>query len=194
VLSALVAAAALVIVLAGRGSTHQHSTLRPPTIGIGATRACVRTGAEAQSDDRSSIALTATVEVPVSVTEQASGPRGVVTVTRSDVVKATAAAREPLEVKRTARAKARACANGASTAAAGAAALRIAYADALATAHSRATHEAERSLTALIDRRYHAVLAAAKRKAAARAQQLALAAEATLASKAKAEARRRAGA
>jgi hypothetical protein len=116
-----------------------------------------------------------------------------VAVTRSEVVSARATAAEPVAVKRTADARARACANGDSSTAAHAAALRIAYADALASAHTMARSEAARSLTALINSQYRTVLADAKRKAAARAHQLALAAEGPLASKAEDEARKRAG-
>ncbi len=193
VLSALLAAAALAIVLAGRGSTQRHSTSRPPTIGIGAARACVRTGAAATVEERSTIRLRATVEAPVSVTEQATGPNGTVAVTRSEVLSATATATEPVAVKRTADDRARACANGESSTAAHTAALRLAYADALTRAHAIAMHQAAGALTALINSRYHAVLDAAKRKAGTRAHKLALAAEAPLATKAAEEARKRAG-
>jgi hypothetical protein len=192
VLSALVAAAALAIVVAGQGA-GSRPTVQPPTIGIGSARACITTRAEAQVTDRSSIVVTAKVEDPVSVTEQASGPRGIATVTRSEVVSATVRADEPVEVKRTVGAKARVCAHGESSTAARATALRAAYARALATAHGLAAHQAAHALKALIHSRYPTVLAGARGRAGARAHQLALLAEASLAAKAEADARRRAG-
>jgi hypothetical protein len=153
----------------------------------------VTTSAAAQSDDRSAIVITASAQAPVSVTEQASGPRGIATVTRSEVVTARVKADQPVEIKRAIGARARACANGDSTAAARTAALREAYGRALLAAHKLAATEAAHSLTALIHRQYPAVVAEAQSKAAARAHQLALAAEASLAAQAQAEARRRAG-
>jgi hypothetical protein len=193
VLSALVAAAALAIVLAGRGSGSQPTTTEPSTIGTGPAHACITTGAEARFDDRSAIVVTAKVEQPVTVTESASGPRGIATVMRSEVVSASVRADQPVEVKRTAAARARACAHGESPTAARAAALRAAYARALAAAHALAVRQGARALRAMIHSRYSIVLANARARAGAEAHRLALAAEASLATKARAEARRRAG-
>ena len=193
VLSALVAAAAVAIVLVGRAPSHQPGSSRPPTIGIGSTRACVTTTAEAQSDDRSAIVITASAEAPLQVTEQASGPRGIVTVTRSEIVTARVKADEPVEVKRTSGARARACANADSTTAARTAALRVAYARALAAAHALAAKQAAQALTAALHNRYPSVLAQTRNQAAARARRLALSAEPSLAARAQAEARSRAG-
>jgi hypothetical protein len=192
-LSALVAAAALVITLAGRGSTHRPATPTPPSIGIGSTRACVTTGAAAQSDDRSAIVVNATVQAPVRVTEQASGPNGTATVTRSKLVSARASADEPVAVKHTSAARVRACAEGNSMTAARTTALRAAYARALSDAKGLAAHQAAQSLTELVHAEYPAVLAAAKSKAAARAHQLALTAGALLAAQARTQALQRAG-
>lgn len=192
VLSALVAAAALAIAIAGRGSGGT-STTQPPTIGIGATRACVTTSARALSDDRSAIVVTASAQAPVNVTEQASGPKGVAAVTRGEVLTARARADQPLEVKRTAGARARACADGDSRTAARAAAVREAFSRALAVAHALASEEARQSLRALMQREYRSVAATAQSAATSRAHRLALAAEPALASQAHAEARSRAG-
>lgn len=193
-LSALVAAAALAIVLLGRGSSNQPTTNQPPTVGTGSSHACVTTGAEAESDERSAIVINATTRAPVSVTEWASGPRGIAAVTRAEVVTARVKADEPVEVKRTTAARARACANADSPTAARTAALRAAYAHALATAHALAAKEAAQSLRALIHNQYPSLVSAARGKAAARAHQLARAAEPSLAREAQAQARRRAGA
>jgi hypothetical protein len=193
VLSALVAASALAIVLADRGAGRQPTTSQPPSLGIGPSHACITTSAEARSTDRSAIVLSAKVEQPVNVTEQASGPRGIATVTRSVVVSATIRADEPVEVKRTALARARACAQGESQTAARAAALRTAYGRALNRAHTLASRQAAKSLASLIHTQYPVVLANARSKAEAKAHQLGLKVEASLEAKAKAEARRRAG-
>lgn len=194
VLSALIAASALAIVLADRGSGRQPTATQPPSIGTGPTHACITTGAEARVVLRSTIVVSAKVEQPVSVTEQASGPRGVATVTRSEVVSATIRADEPVEVKRTAVAHARACAHGESQVAARARALRAAYTRALAAARAAAKRQATKALAALIHTQYPVVLANARSRAGAKAHQLGLVVEAELATKAKAEARRRAGA
>lgn len=193
VLSTLVAAAALAIVLAGRGSTHHPTTGTPPTIGIGTTTACVTTRAAAQSDDRSGIVANATANAPVRVTEQAGGPKGLATVTRSEIVGARVSTTQPLEVKRTAVAHARVCAKGDSTTAARTTALRSAYARALAAAQKLAARQAGQSLKQLIHSEYPKVLAEAQSDAAARAHRLALAAGPELAARAQAEARQRAG-
>jgi hypothetical protein len=193
VLSALLAASALAIVLADRGNSRQPTGNQPPTISSGPSHACITTRAEATSINRSAIVVSAKVEQPVNVTEQASGPKGIATVTRSEVVSATIRADEPVEVKRTAVAHARACANGESQTAARATALRTAYARALAAAHAAAARQAARSLAALIKKQYPTVLANARTKAGAKAHQLGLKVEASLEAKAKAEARRRAG-
>ena len=192
VLATLVAGAALAIAIAGRGSGGQ-STARPPTIGIGATGACVTTSAQALSDDRSAIVITASAEAPVSVTEQASGPKGLASVTRGEVVTARARADQPVEVKRTAGARARACARGDSASAARAVALRKAYARALVLAHAAASREAGQLLRTLMQREVRSVAAIAQSAATARAHRLALAAEAGLVAKARALARGRAG-
>jgi len=193
VLSTLVAAAAITIALADRGSSHPTGTGHPPTVGIGSSTACVTTAAEAQSDDRSAIVLNATASAPVRVSEQATGPNGVAIVTRSEVVTARIKADEPVEVKRTTDASARACARGESSTAARTTALRAAYARARAAAHALAVRQAAASLSRLIHGEYPTVLADAKSRAAARAHELAVQASITLAAKAAAEARQRAG-
>lgn len=193
VLSALVAAAALAIALAGRGSGHQPTTSQPPTVGIGPASACITTGALARVADRSAIVISATAHAPVRVTEQAVGPRGIATVTRSEMVSASVKARAPVEVQRTSGARARVCAKGQSPTAARARAVRAAYARALTAAHSLAVRQAGQSLNALIHSQYPRVLAAAKNRAAAKAHQLAVAAGTALAARARAQARQRAG-
>jgi hypothetical protein len=192
VLSTLVAGAALAIAIAGIGSSHQ-STTRPPTIGIGPAGTCVTTSAEALADDRSAIVITASAQAPVNVTEQASGPKGIATVTRGEVVTARARADQPVEVKRTAFARARACARGDSATAARAIALRRAFERALALAHMTASREAGQSLEGLLQREYRTVVATAQSAAAERAHRLAVAAEVALAAQAQALARTRAG-
>lgn len=192
VLSVLVAGAAVAIGVAGQGGGHPPRT-RPPTIGIGSSHACVTTRAEAQAEDRSAIVTTVTARAPVSVTEQAIGPKGIATVTRSEVAAARIRANQPLVVRRIAVASARACANSASSRGARTAALRKAYALALAAAHAQALKDAAGELARAIHKQSPSVLALARTKAAARAHQLALAAEARLAGEAKAEARQRAG-
>lgn len=193
VLSTLVAAAALAITLAGRGSSHPPGSSRPPTLGIGSTRACVTTDAEARSDERSAIVINATAAAPVRVSEQAAGPNGIATVTRSEVVSARIKADEPIEVERTTGARARVCADGESSTAARTTALRAAYARALAAAHALAVRQAARSLTRLIRSEYPTVLAEARGRASARAHGLALRAATALAAQARSEARQRAG-
>lgn len=192
VLATLVAAAALAITLAGRGSSSKPTT-QAPTIGIGATRACATTSAEAVSDDRSAIVISASAQAPVKVTEQASGPGGVATVTRSELVTARIRADQPVEVSQTAGARASACARGYSTTSARAAALRQAYGRALAAAHALASREAGDSLRALMGREYRSVASTAQTAAADRAHRLALATESALAAEAETQARSQAG-
>jgi hypothetical protein len=192
VLSVLVAGAAVAIFLAGQGGGHRANT-RPPTIGLGPSHACVTTRAEAQAEDHSAIVITATAQAPVLVTEHAVGPKGIATVTRSGVATARVRAEQPVGVKRTAVAQARACANSASSGGARTAALRRAYAVALAAAHAQAIKDAAGELATAMHEQYPSVLAQARTKAEARAHQLARAAEAPFAREAQAEARRRAG-
>lgn len=192
-LSTLVAIAAIALALAGRGSGHKPTTGRPPTFETGRAKACVTTTAEAEVAERSAIVITATARAPISVTEQASGPRGIATVTRSEVVTARVRADEPVEVKRTTGAHARACANGPSSTAARTAALRLAYGRALTDAHALAARQAAHSVTALVHTQYPRILAQAKGKADTRAHELALSAGATLEAQARAQARQRAG-
>lgn len=192
-LSTLVAVAALVIAIAGRGSGHAPNSGRPPSFETGRAKACVTTVAKAQATERSAIVITATADAPVNVSEQAIGPRGIATVTRSEVVTARVRADEPVAVKRTTGANARACARGTSSTAARTAALRRAYARALADAHVLAVRQATRSVAALLHNQYPRVLAEAKGRAAARAHQLALTAGARLEALARAQARQRAG-
>lgn len=192
-LSTLVAIAAIAIALASRGSGHKPTSGQPPTFVTGRTRECVTTTAQARVTARSAIVITAAADAPVSVTEQASGPRGIATVTRSEVVRTRIRAEEPLEVKRTTGASARACAAGASSTAARTAALRLAYSRALADARALAARQAAHSVTALAHSQYPRVLAQAKGRAGARAHQLALAARDALATQARAQARQRAG-
>jgi hypothetical protein len=191
-LSTLVAAAALAIALAGRGSRGQPAA-QPPTVGIGPTRACVTASARALSADRSAIVITASARAPVRVIEQASGPRGVATVTRGEMVIARASADQPVEVKRAAGASADACARGGSMTAARDAALRQAFGRALAAAHAVAAKEAGESLRQLMQREYPSVAATARSAAVGRARQEALAAEASLAAQARTQARNEAG-
>lgn len=193
VLSVLVAGAAAAIVLAGQGGSHPATGTQPPTIGIGSTHACVTTRAGAPASERSAIVITATSEAPVTVTEQAGGPRGIATVTRSAVVTARVRADQPVEVQRTAVAQARACGNSDSSGGARTVALRHAYAVALAAAHAQAAKDAAGELASVVHEQYPSVLAQAQAKADARAHQLALAAEPRLEAEALAEARRRAG-
>lgn len=193
VLSLLVAGAALAVVLAGQRGGDPPSATQPPTIGIGSTHACVTTRAVAQAAARSAIVITASAQAPVAVSQQASGPNGIFTVTRSDVVAARVQADQPVEVRRVAAAQARACANSDSSAGARTAALRQAYALALSAAHTQAAKDAAGELDTVIRKQYRSVLAQARAKAEARARQLALAAEGTLAAEARAQARRRAG-
>lgn len=151
------------------------------------------TEAQAQSEDRSAIVVSATAAAPVKVSEQALGPNGIATVTRSEVVTARIRAEEPVEVQRTMGARARVCAKGESSTAARTTALRAAYARALTTAHALAARQAARSLARLVQREYPTVLADAKGRAAARAHRFAVRAAMALAAKARAEARQRAG-
>ena len=81
--------------------------------------------------------IDATAQAPVSVTEQATGPNGIATVTRSTTSVARMSAKQPVAVTRTEIARARACSSGNSLAAARTLALRIAYARALARAPHR---------------------------------------------------------
>ena len=188
VLTAIVAAAGLAIVLTARSSPR-----KPPVVGFGPARARVSTTAAARVTARSSIVITATVTAPVTVTEQATGPKGTAIVTRSGAATARAEATQPVAVVRTDLVTARACANGASGTAARAIALRLAYAHALARAHAAASRAAAQALKALERHRYPSVLARARETAAARARQLAIGAQASLAAQARAQAVKQVG-
>jgi hypothetical protein len=194
VLSLLVAAAAVAIVLAGQSGGHPATHTQPPTIGIGATPACVTTRAVAQAEDRSAIVVTATAQAPVVVTERASGPRGIASVSRAEVATARILADQPVVVRRAAVAQARACANSNSFGGGRTAALREAYALALSAAHAQAVRDAAGELAAVVRKQYPSVLTQARTRAEARARQLAVAAEARLSAEARAQARQRAGA
>jgi hypothetical protein len=193
VLSLLVAGAAAAIVLTGQSGSHPATGTQPPTIGLGSTHACVTTRAEAQAAVRSAVVATAIVQAPVAVTEQASGPKGIATVSRSEVASARIQADQPVEIKRTAVAQARACTNSDSFGGARTIALRQAYAMALATARAQAAKDAAGEVASVAREQYPSVLAQARAEAGARAHQLALAAEARLEGEAQAEARQRAG-
>jgi hypothetical protein len=194
VLSALVAAAALVIVLTGRGGSRQAPTTgQTPTVGIGPAHACMGTRTAAAITARSAIIVTASATAPLTVTEQATGPNGTAAVTRSEAVSARVRADQPVAVRHVSVVAGRACAAGQSVTAARTAALRAAYAAALARARADAAAGAGQALRSEMNRLYPSVLETARAQASARAHALSLAAEPALAAKALAEARRHAG-
>lgn len=193
VLALLVATAGVAILLLVGGPTSS-GTGTSPTIGIGPAHACRIAHARAQVTARSAIIVTATANAPLSVTEQASGPKGVATVTRNRVLSARLKVSQPVGITAIAGAHRRACANAGSQTAAGDRALRQAYAAALSAAHTAAGRNAEHALRALLHRLYPSVLRRARARAAARAHQLAVAGAPALAARARADARRRAGA
>lgn len=137
--------------------------------------------------------VTATAQAPVTVTAHATGPKGIATVTRSEVATARIRAHRPVEVRRIAVASGRACANSVSSGGARTAALHHAYALARSAAHEQASKDAATELATAIHEQSPPLLAKARAKADARAHQLAVAAEARLAVQARAEARHRAG-
>ena len=189
VLTAIVGAAALVIVLTSRGApTHT-----PPSVGIAPGRACVRSQAEARVTARSSIVVTTTSEAPVVVTEEASGPNGTIVVTRSGSTAARVSASQPVAVTRTDVASAHACASGNSSTAARTLALRLAYPRALDRAHASAEAAAAQALRTLMRGLYPSVLARARGASDVRAQRLAVGVRGRLAAQAHAEAVKRAG-
>jgi hypothetical protein len=193
VLPALVAVGALVFVLVSHASRRHAGAARPPAVGLARSRACVTTSAEGHALARSAIVVDARASAPIRVSEQASGPGGIVTVTRSEQVTAGVRVEQPVEVSQAAGARARACADGRSVTAARTAALRAAYLRALALARGLAGSLARHSLAAALRSQYPLVAAAARRRAELRAHELALAAGAALATQAQALARQRAG-
>jgi hypothetical protein len=193
VLSALVAGAAIAVLLVSGGPSASGGG-HQPTVGVGPSHACARTRAQAEVTARSAIIITAATRAPVRVTEQATGPNGIATVTRSETLTARLRLSQPVSVRRSAAATAGACANAGSFTAAHDEALRKAYATALTAAHAEAARAAAVSLKGLMRRLYPSVLSQARARATARARQLALTAEPALAAQARAQARRRAGA
>lgn len=191
VLSALVAAAGIAVLLLDNGPS---SPSPPPTIGFGATRVCVTAPAQAEVTAQSAIVITATSEAPLTATESASGPKGLATVTRHELLTARFRVSEPVSVRRVARSRASACARADSSTAAHDVAVRKASAQALLAAHKAAAQAAATNLKALLHRLYPGVLRKAQAKAAARARQLARGALPALAAQAAAQARRQAGA
>lgn len=193
-LSALVAAAALVIVLTGRGGSHQGpNTGGTPTVGIGPAHACMSTRAAASLTARSAIIVTASATAPLTVTEQATGANGIAAVTRSESLSARVRADQPVAIRHVSVVAARACAEGQSTTAARTAALRAAYAAALARARADAAEGAAQTLRSEMNRLYPTVLQTARAQASARAHALTVAARPALAAQALAQARRDAG-
>jgi hypothetical protein len=192
-LSGLVAAAALVIVLAGGGRPSRPRAGPPLQIGsIGHAQACMSTDATARATARGIVAFTGTATVPVRVTETAVGPRAAVTVTRGGNFTASVRASRHLSVTDRAVARDRVCARGASRTAARGLALRRAYAIARLRAGQRAAAGAQRALRALEHRVYPLVRSAARAAAGRRAQALALAARPALIRTARRQAARRA--
>lgn len=190
VLSALLAGAGIAVLLLAGGPSSSGA---PPTLGIGSLHACAATRAEAEVTAQSEIVVNQTTRAPVSVTESATGPNGIATASRSEVVIAHFRLTRPVSVKRTAPARATACADAGSVPAARRIALRRAYAQALVAAHAAAAREAEAELRALVHRLFPSVVAEARVRSSARAHRLAVAEGQALALQTIADARRRAG-
>lgn len=187
VLTAL-AAAALMVVFAGR-----TSTIHAPTIDVGPIRACEAGHAAAVATVRSAIVIDATAAAPVMVTEHVAGPRGIAVITRSAKTAAHAVVTGPIVVARSHVASARACTAAGSWASARALALRIAYAHALAKAHASASRAAATSLGQVMRRLYPTVAAKARAEASARANELALSLRSSLSAQARADAVKQVG-
>ena len=83
VLTALVAAAAVAILLSGRKAGNS-TPKQPQAVGAGPPQACLSTKAAAQFTAHSGIVITATAAAPLTVTEEASGPKGTAVVSRSE--------------------------------------------------------------------------------------------------------------
>jgi len=192
VLSALIAGVGIAVLLADTGSSPSGQT-HEPTVGLGPSHICVHAPAEAQVTAQSEIVITANEEAPVSVTERASGPKGLASVTKQTLASARLRVSEPVSVKRGAKATAGACANADSSTAAHDLALRKASTLALARAHAAAAQGAETALRALMHRLYPSVLQRARAEAAVHARRLAQQALPTLEAQAAAAARRQAG-
>jgi hypothetical protein len=192
VLSALVAGAAVAVLLLDTGSSPAGPG-PTPTVGLGPSRACVHAPAQARVTARSAIVVTITSQAPIRVTQQATGPRGAVSVTQGTVVTAHERFSQPVAVTHVTAVRAGACANAGSSTAARDLAERRAASLALAAAHADAAHDADTALRNLMRRLYPSVLRQARAQGAFHARQLGERALPLLTARALAEARRQAG-
>src|SRR5947209_1117585 len=126
----------VVVLLVLRGATHSRPSPPPSFIGSGPGRACATATARAAVTAQAPVRATRRGTLPRTVTEQATGKRGTVVVSRSENIVEEATASRLASVRQLSTTRARRCARASTTDAAHGAAFNAAYAVALRRARS----------------------------------------------------------